>query len=96
MKNVIAYPYLFLIIFALYSTKIYSEKKNEIIDFSKFEIRENIYRDCPKKKECFKECSKSMSAMPNRKYDQFNTIEQVVRNECNRKCNEIICIDSDK
>jgi hypothetical protein len=75
---------------------MYSEKKEQVIDFTQYEIKENYKFDCPKKKECFQNCSKLYVAMPGRQYDQFNTFEQFSLRECNRKCIEISCSDSSK
>ncbi|TGM58490.1 hypothetical protein EHQ94_10870 [Leptospira meyeri] len=96
MKKERFYIPLALIIFFANFYKLFTQNKNEIIDFSKYEIKESFYLDCPEKKKCFNECSNSGSAMPNRKYDQFNTNDQVLRNECTRKCSEIICTKSNK
>ncbi|ABZ94645.1 Hypothetical protein LBF_2148 [Leptospira biflexa serovar Patoc strain 'Patoc 1 (Ames)'] len=84
------------ILFSLNFSKLYPENKKYPIDFSKYEINETYFIDCPKKKECFKNCSNTGSAMPYKKFDQFNTNDQILRNECTRKCNEIICTDQNK
>ncbi|EMY60285.1 hypothetical protein LEP1GSC203_0739 [Leptospira terpstrae serovar Hualin str. LT 11-33 = ATCC 700639] len=75
---------------------MHSQKKEKVIDFTQYEIKENYKFDCPKKKECFQNCSNLYVAMPGRKYDQFTTLEQISLRECNRKCIEINCSDSSK
>ncbi len=84
---------IFTLIIFLISKDMHSEKKNQVIDFTQYEIKENYKFDCPKKKECFQNCSKLYVAMPGRKFDQFNTHEQISLRECNRECSEINCSD---
>ncbi|PKA06471.1 hypothetical protein CH366_18875 [Leptospira harrisiae] len=94
MKFRFIYYILFSLVAFLISKEMYSEKKEQVLDFTQYEIKENYKFDCPKKKECFQNCSKLYVAMPWIKYDQFNTLEQISLNECNRKCAEITCSES--
>ncbi|TGL09120.1 hypothetical protein EHQ43_01290 [Leptospira bouyouniensis] len=80
-----------LVMLILQFTTLHSEKKEKPIDFTQYELKENYYIDCPKKRECFKNCANNYVAMPGHSFDKFNTINQIKIRDCTSKCQEVIC-----
>lgn len=85
-----------LLILTIQYTTLHSEKKDKPIDFTQYELKENYYIDCPKKRECFNNCSNNYVAMPGLSFDKFNSLNQIKIRECTSKCQEIICTDNQK
>ncbi|XDD45202.1 hypothetical protein AB3N60_10790 [Leptospira sp. WS39.C2] len=91
MASKFTFFYSFLWLISFLSIEIYPEKKEQIINFTEYEMKETYQFDCQEKKECFKKCSNRYVAMPWRLYDQFHSLEQFSLRQCNQNCIGIIC-----